>query len=70
MPFFVNLPEEHAIFVLLDVEVQEVDAFEYLVFGVVLVPYPAHLILVEVLADGMLDLIGGGRYVSDLEFMH
>lgn len=70
MPFFVNLPEEDPIFVLLDMEVQEVDAFKDLVFGVVLVLDPAHLILVEVLTNGMLDLIGGGFYISDLEFMH
>lgn len=59
MSFFVYLPEEDSIFVLLDLEVQEVDAFEDLVFGVVLVFDPAHFSLVEVLADGMLDLIGG-----------
>lgn len=70
MPFFVNLPEEYSIFVLLDMEVQEVDAFEDLVFGVVLILDPTHLVLVEVLTNGMLDLIGGGFYVSDLEFMH
>ena len=57
--FFVNLPEKDSIFVLLDLEVQEVDALEYLVFWVVLIFDPAHFSLVEVLADGMLDLIGG-----------
>lgn len=66
MPFFVNLAEEHSIFILLDVEVQEIDAFEDLVFGVVLILDPAHFILVEVLANGMLDVIGRCFYVSDL----
>lgn len=64
--FFVYLPEEDSIFVLLDVKVQKVDASEDLVFGMILVLDPAHFVLVEVLADGMLDLVGGCFYVANL----
>lgn len=68
--FFVYLPEEDSIFVLLDVKVQKVDASKELVLGMILVLDPAHFVLVEVLADGMLDLAGGCLYVADLELMH